>query len=91
MTQKDVILQLLDGKWHSHGDIMTHNGKNIPMMYKRGELCKRRLFIPTKRIENHIVRKRSSTPLKFVVIVQYRLHPEWLEYYREKFNDRGTL
>ena len=81
MTQIDVVKQLLDGKWHCHKDIMTHNGKNIPRMYKRGELCKRKLFIPAPRED----RSNKSRGLKITPITQYRLHPEWLQFYRRKY------
>ena len=78
MTQEDVITQLLDGKWHSLRDICNRNWKNIGTMYRRGELCKRKLFIPEQRAG----KSGRCGHLKITVITQYRLHPEWLERYR---------
>lgn len=82
MTQIDVVKQLLDGGWHNCKDILTKNGKNLPLMYKRGEVCKRTLFVPAPRVW-----RGKTVGMKFIIYVQYRLHPEWLQYYQRKYGD----
>jgi hypothetical protein len=83
MTQEAVIKYLIDGKWHATSDIYKYGGaKTVYPLAKRGEICKRTLWIPEER------RSRGKViGLKITKIVQYRIHPEWLEIHRRKYGE----
>lgn len=85
MTQVEILRQLCDGKWHTMEEI-RHVGKNasINKMHKRGEVCRRVLFIPEHRTD-HTRPNGISPRLKMTRIVQYRLHPDWVEVCRRRF------
>ena len=82
MTQVEILRQLCDGKWYTTKEIHKV-GKNssLNLMWKRGELCRRVLFVPEPRVD----RSKKNPGLKITRLIQYRLHPDWVDVCRRRF------
>lgn len=81
MTQIEILRQLCDGKWYTTKEIHKV-GKNasLNLMWKRGELCRRVVFVPSLRIYHD-----RKAGLKITKVIQYRMHPDWIPACRRRF------
>ncbi len=81
MTQVEILRQLCDGKWYTTKEIHKV-GKNshLNLMWKRGELCRRIVFVPVP-----IMYYNKQRGWRFAKVIQYRMHPDWIPVCRRRF------
>lgn len=83
MTQEDIIRFLMDGVWRSTKDLLPYgDANNLQPLVKRGEICRRVLWIPTERVW-----REKAIGLKFIKVTQYRISPEWYPVYKRKYDE----
>ena len=83
MTREEITRFLFGKTWVSLKDLEPYgDSNNLQPLVKRGELCKRVLWIPTERVW-----KGKVVGVKFTRITQYRIHPEWYPVYKRKYDE----